>query len=68
MGRARKLQEGRTHPSREAGPAVEETKYRKDTNSFSWRNPAFSFTDHAAILLLEREHFKHVVMLGIAQS
>lgn len=56
------------HFSRKAGAAVDETKYRKDTNSFSRRTPALSFNNHAAILLLERDHFKHVVMLGIVQS
>lgn len=53
--------------SRKAGPAIDETKYRKDTN-ISRRTPVLSFSNHAAILLLERDHFKHVVMLGIIQS
>lgn len=56
------------HSSRKAGPALDGTKYREDTNSFSWRTPVLSFSNLAAILLPEWGHFKHVLMQGIVQS
>lgn len=68
MDRAQKLYEGEMHSSRKAGPTVDGTKYREDTNSFSWRAPVLSFSNLAAILLPEWCHFKHVLMQGIVQS
>lgn len=53
---------------RRAPPAVGKTKHREDTNSIPRRSPVLSFSNHAAILLLEQDHFKHAIMLGIVQS
>lgn len=53
---------------RKAAPAVGKTKHRKGTNSIPRRSPVLSFSNHTAILLLERDHFKHAIMLGIVQS
>lgn len=68
MNRAQKLHEGQMYSSRKSGSAADGTKYREDTNSFSWRTPVLSFSNHAAILLPEWGHFMHVLMQGIVQS
>lgn len=68
MNRVQKLHEGQMCSSRTARSAVDGTKYREDTNSFPWRTPVLSLSNHAAILLPEWGHFKHVLMQGIVQS